>query len=202
MSQVNITRTYSTGGSLPASNYNDDRTEIVAGVNSIDNTQISSSAGIEASKIANTAVTLSDVQTVTNKTFTSPVINTPTINTPTINPGGTITKPTLNGSVQALASQADGATVTFDLSAANVQSVTLAGNRTLALSNISTGQAFILNLVQDGTGTRTVTWFSGIKWPGGSVPTLTTTAGRIDSLGFLCIGSGTYLGYILGQNMI
>jgi hypothetical protein len=127
-------------------------------------------------------------------------LTSPTINTPTIS-GGTLAKPTVNGSIQALTTASDGATVTFDLAASNIHTVTLAGNRTLALSNVSPGQSFMLNLTQDATGSRTVTWFSTIKWAGGSAPTLTTTANKIDSLGFVCTGTGAYLGYVVGLNL-
>lgn len=96
---------------------------------------------------------------------------------------------------------ADGATVTFDLSAGNIQGVTLGGNRTLALSNPTVGQVFIISLTQDATGSRTVTWFSTIRWVDGVTPTLTTTANKRDTFGFICTGSGTYDGYIVGQNL-
>lgn len=76
MAQVNKTRTYSTGGQLTATNYNDDRDEIINGVNSINNSQIASGADIEPTKILGTAATLTGSQTLTNKTLTSPVINT------------------------------------------------------------------------------------------------------------------------------
>lgn len=102
---------------------------------------------------------------------------------------------------QDIVSATDGTTVTFDLSDGNYQKVTLGGNRTLALSNVKVGQFFVIDLVQDGTGSRTVTWFTTIKWAGGSAPTLTTTASKIDSLGFVCTSSGNYQGYILGQNL-
>lgn len=101
---------------------------------------------------------------------------------------------------QDVVTATDGATVTFDMSDGNYQKVTLGGNRTLALSNVKTGQVFMLNLIQDGTGSRTVTWFSGISWSGGSAPTLTTTASKQDVFGFICTGAGAYLGFIVGQN--
>jgi len=44
------------------------------------------------------------------------------------------------------------------MAASNVHTVVLGGNRTLAVSNTSVGQSFILRLVQDGTGSRTVTF--------------------------------------------
>lgn len=95
----------------------------------------------------------------------------------------------------------DGSTVTFDLSRSLFQQVTLGGNRTLALSNVRTGSRFMLRIVQDGTGSRTVTWFSTIKWAGGSAPTLTTTINKADWFGFFVTGSGTYDGFIIGQNL-
>ncbi len=94
----------------------------------------------------------------------------------------------------------DGATVTFDLSAGRSQKVTLGGNRTLAVSNAVAGQPFLLALIQDGTGSRTVTWFSGIKWAGGSAPTLTTTAAKADLIRFHPITSSTFYAEIVGQN--
>tara|TARA_B100002019_G_scaffold159321_1_gene137334 strand:- start:693 stop:1310 length:618 start_codon:yes stop_codon:yes gene_type:complete len=95
----------------------------------------------------------------------------------------------------------DGSTITFDLNAANTHTVTLGGNRTLALSNVDAGQKFIIRLVQDGTGSRTVTWFSTIKWPGGTTPTLTTTANKTDVFGFICTSAGNYDGFVVGLNL-
>jgi hypothetical protein len=97
----------------------------------------------------------------------------------------------------------DGATVTFDLGNGGYRKhkVTLGGNRTLAISNSVVGQAFIIDLIQDGTGGRTVTWFSTIKWTEGAVPTLTTTANKTDTFGFIVTSAGNYQGYIVGQNL-
>ena len=115
--------------------------------------------------------------------------------------GKTLTKPIINGSIGAYTTDTDGATITFDLSASNVHTVVLAGNRTLAISNASVGQIFVLRLVQDGTGTRTVTWFTTIKWAGGSAPTLTTTINKADTFIFICTSASNYDGYIVGQNI-
>ena len=98
-------------------------------------------------------------------------------------------------------SNTDGATITFDLDEANTHTVTLGGDRTLALSNANVGQRFVIRLVQDGTGTRTVTWFSTINWPGGLVPTLTTTGGKTDVFGFICTATNTYDGFVIGYNL-
>ena len=116
----------------------------------------------------------------------------------------TITKPTLNATIAGSASPTVnvGGTTTCDLSAANIQHIVMgAGNTTIALSNVAVGQLFMIDITQDAVGSRTVTWFSTIRWAGGSAPTLTTTANKRDAFGFLCTGSGTYDGYIIGQNI-
>lgn len=116
-----------------------------------------------------------------------------------ISAGGVVTLATALKTT--LKSNTDASTVTFDLNVANTHTVTLGDNRTLAISNETAGQKFIINLVQDGTGSRTVTWFSTIKWAGGSAPTLTTTANKADSFGFLCTGTDAYYGFVIGQNI-
>jgi len=40
----------------------------------------------------------------------------------------------------------------------------------------------MLTLIQDGTGSRTVTWPATVKWPSGTAPTLTTTANARDKV--------------------
>lgn len=146
---------------------------------------------ITAANLFVNLVTLTGIETLTNKTLTSPTLNTATINNPVM------TAPT---EVWVVAS--DAATVTFNLAAGNKQNVTLGGNRTLALSNVQSGHVFLLRLKQDATGSRTVTWFSGISWAGGGTPpTLTTTANKADVFGFVRTGSNTYDGFIVGQNL-
>lgn len=93
-------------------------------------------------------------------------------------------------------------TATLTLNTSNIHTINMpAGNITIALSNESVGQCFIVNIVQDGGGSRTVTWFSTIKWAGGGAPTLTTTGGKIDSIGFIVTSAGNYQAYVVGQNI-
>ena len=100
-----------------------------------------------------------------------------------------------------LNTESDGATVTFNMDESNLHTVTLGGNRTLAVSNVDVGQRFILRLTQDGTGSRTVTWFGTIKWPGALVPSLTETANKTDVFGFICTSAGNYDGFVIGYNL-
>lgn len=95
----------------------------------------------------------------------------------------------------------DGATITFNLNQGKKHTVILGDNRTLALTGGYVGQVFLIRLVQDGTGSRTVTWFSTIKWAGGSAPTLTTTINKADVYGFLCTSTDNYDGFVIGQNL-
>lgn len=97
---------------------------------------------------------------------------------------------------------AGAATDTLDLSTGNEFRITMpAGNITIAISNETNGQKFIVSILQDGTGSRTVTWFSTIKWSGGSAPTLTTAASKRDVFGFIVTGADTYDGFVVGQNI-
>lgn len=94
------------------------------------------------------------------------------------------------------------ATATLDCSLNNKHFITMpAGNITIALSNITAGQCITVSTTQDGTGSRTVTWFSTIRRAGWTTPTLTTTANKRDTFGFMCTGSGTYDGFIIWQNI-
>ena len=107
-----------------------------------------------------------------------------------------------SGVTTPISSGSFSATPTFDLSSAGTFTTVMTNNITsMTLSNVTAGQKFILRLVQDGTGSRAATFFNGISWAGGTTPTLTTTAGKADLFGFLCIVSGTYEGFIIGQNI-
>ena len=75
----------------------------------------------------------------------------------------------------------DGATITWDSSTAPVAKVTLGGNRTLsAPTNSVAGQFIALTVIQDGTGSRTLTFNSAYEFTADTAPTLTTTASKAD----------------------
>ena len=88
----------------------------------------------------------------------------------------------------------DGATITIDGANGKRQMVTLGGNRNIEWTGLTEGDAILLRVIQDGTGSRLVSsWGSNatINWPGATNPTLTTTASQIDILGFLVIDATT-----------
>lgn len=58
-----------------------------------------------------------------------------------------------------------------------------------------------LFVTQDATGSRTITWPASVKWSGGTIPTLTTAANKIDVIVLTTYDNGaTWLGFVGGQN--
>jgi hypothetical protein len=88
--------------------------------------------------------------------------------------------------------------ITVNFSNGPAQKVTLTGNATFTLSNPASGGAYVIKLVQDGTGSRTVTWPAAVKWPSGTAPTLSTTATKIDLINLYYDGTSYYGSSALG----
>ena len=98
-----------------------------------------------------------------------------------------ITSAKLNYSEATLTDQA---TVTWDASTQDVCKLTLGGNRTLAApTNNTTGQFISILVIQDGTGSRTLTWNAVFEFASDTAPTLTTTANLCDVFVFRYNGS-------------
>ena len=84
----------------------------------------------------------------------------------------------------------DEATISWDVAASPVAKVTITANRTLAAaSNGTTGQFVSLLIIQDGTGSRTITWNAVYEFKDDTAPTLTTTAAKGDVFTFRYNGS-------------
>jgi hypothetical protein len=84
----------------------------------------------------------------------------------------------------------DEATVAWATAANQVVSVTLGGNRALgAATGIVDGAVYILRVIQDGSGSRTLSWNAKYHFAGGTVPTLTTAAAAQDIFVFLSEGT-------------
>ena len=148
------------------------------------NADISASAAIAASKLDTTVVETDTVQTITG--------------------AKTMTKPIFNASVQGTSALSPSAAATQDLdgSTDNVFLITMpAGNITFTVSNMVAGQFFFVRILQDGTGSRTVSWFSTITWASATAPTLTATGSRADLFAFFAKTASTFDGFIVGQNI-
>lgn len=178
------------------------------GTSSIPNSQLANSAitlGSTSVSLGSTATSIAGLTSVTATTVNAgtggTVLSGATSGTTTIiasaTASGTLTLPAATSTLAALgvaqsftAGQrgaisvlTDGATITADFAVANNFSVTLGGNRTLANpSNQTAGQAGIIVITQDGTGSRTLAYGANWKFPSGTAPTLTTTASAVDVL--------------------
>ena len=125
-----------------------------------------------------------DTQTLSSKTLTAPVVNTPTLNNAI-----TIESYAFNTSTNAAVDLANGVQ----------QIATLTDNWTpSAWPTATAGQFLELILKQDGTGSRTVTWPSSVKWPSSTAPTITATASKGDIIHFRSDGTN-WLGNVAGQ---
>ena len=110
----------------------------------------------------------------------------------------TLTNPTVTNYVETPYSATPTSTITLDLANGTVQIITLGGNVTITMPTATSGKSFVMLLKQDGTGSRTVTW-STVKWAGGTAPTITSTASRLDLLSFFADGTNWY-GVVVAQN--
>jgi hypothetical protein len=90
----------------------------------------------------------------------------------------------------------DGATITWNASLGQIAYITLGGNRTVAApTNLRVG-TYILHVIQDGSGNRTLTWNSVFKWTAAVAPVLSTAANRRDIISFVSDGTNLYGTYM------
>ena len=84
------------------------------------------------------------------------------------------------------ASSHTAANIALDFSLNNHFAITLANNCHLNLpSNLVAGQTGSIFVVQDGTGSRTLSYAGAFEFPGGTAPTLTTTASAEDRIDYI-----------------
>jgi len=122
---------------------------------------------------------------VTTSTGTTNVVlsNTPTLVNPTITD--------YTESVVTIGTV--GASHTLVLTNGTVQTATLTASTpcTFTMPTATAGKSFILRLTQAATGMTTAT-FTGVKWAGGTAPTITATASAVDIISFMSVGSTWY----------
>ena len=119
-----------------------------------------------------TVVGTTDTQTLTNKTLTNPTVT--------------------NYVETVVAIGNSGTSQTLSLTNGTVQTVTMTGNCTFTMPTATAGKSFILICTQDATGSRTAV-FTSVKFPGGTAPTLTTTATTgVDILTFVANGTSWF----------
>lgn len=124
---------------------------------------------------------------------------TGTLVVPTINIGTTLraTGGTIDTAAANVLSQTltDATTVSWNASNGQIATITLGSvvNRViLNPTNLRVG-TYILHVIQDGSGNRTIsTWDTKFKWTQGVAPTLSTAANARDVFSFVCDGTNLY----------
>jgi len=91
-----------------------------------------------------------------------------------------------------------GSTFTLSLANGTFQTITWTANCTVTMPAVGSGKSFTL-LANTGTpGPYITTTFTGVRWPGGTAPTITATANKADVFSF--ISDGVYWYGFYNQN--
>ena len=112
----------------------------------------------------------------------------------------TLTRPTTTNPAETHQTLTDGATINWNMdSGASAQVTLAAAGRTMAApTNLRAGATYLLVIIQDATGSRTITtWNAVFKWSGATAPTLSTAASAKDILSFWSDGTNLYGGSLL-----
>jgi len=135
--------------------------------------------------------TIVNTGTLTLPTSTDTLVGRATTDTLT---NKTLTNPTVTNYVETLQAVGTvGASSTLVLTTGTVLTATLTASTpcTFTMPTATAGKSFILKLTQAATGMTTAT-FTGVKFPGGTAPTITATASAVDILSFVADGTNWY----------
>jgi len=107
--------------------------------------------------------------------------------------GGTASAVTLTAHREKVITANSSTAYTVDASTGEAWKLTMTGNCTLTLSGQSASDLtpVTLYLIQDATGSRTMTWPASVKWGTSGAPTLSTAAGKIDIVTLFTLDNGT-----------
>lgn len=114
------------------------------------------------------------------------------------------TQKPLTNYTEAVLTDDTGSSYQIDPSSGNVHKLTLTNNCTFSFANIpSSGSCSLtLILIQDSTGSRTVTWPDSLKWSLGAEPALSTAADSTDIVQLFTVdGGATWFGFLAGKTM-
>lgn len=198
------------GNAVFQANANFNNQVIISGNTSI-GSDVNDTLTVNASSTFNSNATFTNIETTNDATIGNDLTVTDNIfidTTKVVNGEGStkfIQNSTANNIVlksysESLVSSSNTSNFDIDLNDGSVFKLTLDGDVTLTISNPKAGaDSFTLILIQDGSGSRTVTYPASVKFQGGVTPTLSTGAGDIDMLTFVTYDGGTsYLGTTAG----
>ena len=140
---------------------------------------VKATSGVASAATAGTDYTSpSSTETMTNKTLTNPTVTNYVESVVAI---GTVTTAS-----------------TLSLTSGTVQTATLTASTacTFTMPTATAGKSFILLLKQAATTGNGTATFTGVKFSGGTAPTITATAGKMDILTFTADGTNWYGSFI------
>ena len=116
-----------------------------------------------------------------------------------------VTRPEIKDYSETYNASSGSGTVDLDLSTGNVfQHTASGGNVTFVFSNppaSGSGGSFTLKWIQDSSD-RTATWPGTADWAGGTAPTRTSGAGKVDRFTLVtCDAGATWYGFTAGQDL-
>ena len=148
-------------------------------------TAASADIGVCATNVAD--VSLSDLRYVR----TSVTANT-TVRGDFVVEAGSLKVGTSARAYNPITTLTDAASITSNFAVGNNFLVTIGGNRTLAApSNVVAGQSGSIYIIQDGTGSRTLSYNTVFQFVSAAVPTLSTGAGDVDMLVYMARSAST-----------
>jgi hypothetical protein len=154
----------------------------------------------------NNTLTLSgtDATTMTFPTTNATIARTDAAQTftgvQTMTMAGTLSAPTIQGFIEATTTASVSTAYTFAITASTQFIITLTANTTctFTMPAASTTNSFTVQLRQPAATGNGAASFLGVRWPTNGVPTITTTAGRMDIINFLSDGTNWYGSYVQG----
>ncbi len=201
MATVTKTRTYNTGDTLTADNYNDDRDEVISGINSVVNAQVDASAAIAYSKLSlstsilNADISASAAIAYSKLDLTGAILNADlagsiaaskiTDTAVTLTATQTLTNKRITKRITTIVSNAAPTVDTDDCDAVTITALTDdISSMTTNLSGTPTNfQTLVYRILDDGSG-QTISWGASFQAMGIALPT-SVTASKVLTVGFI-----------------
>jgi hypothetical protein len=124
----------------------------------------------------------------------------PTISSTNTLSNKTLAAPVIQGFNEATTTATVSNAYTFVITASTQFIITLTANTTctFTMPAVSTTNSFTVQLRQPAATGNGAASFLNVRWPTNGVPTITTTAGRMDIINFLSDGTNWYGSYVQG----